>query len=65
MDEAEYLGAGGIAFLAGKWEEKQKKESVCTESEKRRSRVCDYAAEREIAVELGKYLIIIWIRRSF
>lgn len=27
MDEAEYLGAKGIAFLAGKWEEATKEEA--------------------------------------
>lgn len=51
VDEAEYLGAGGIAFLAGKWEEKTKEESY-VQLKKTTKRVCDYAAEKGIAVEL-------------
>lgn len=51
MDEAEYLGAGGIAFLAGKWEEKTKEESY-VQLKKTTKRVCDYAAEKGMAVEL-------------
>ena len=51
VDEAEYLGAGGVAFLAGKWEEKTKEESY-VQLKKTTKRVCDYAAEKGMAVEL-------------
>ena len=51
VDEAEYLGAGGIAFLAGKWEEKTKEESY-VQLKKTTKRVCDYAAEKGMEVEL-------------
>ena len=51
VDEAEYLGAGGIAFLAGKWEEKTKEESY-VQLKKTTKRVCDYAAEKGMSVEL-------------
>ena len=51
VDEAEYLGAGGIGFLAGKWEEKTKEESY-VQLKKTTKRVCDYAAEKGMAVEL-------------
>ena len=51
VDEAEYLGAGGIAFLAGKWEEITKEESY-VQLKKTTKRVCDYAAEKGMAVEL-------------
>lgn len=30
VDEAEYLGAKGIAFLAGKWEEKRKSRHIAS-----------------------------------
>ena len=51
VDEAEYLGAGGIAFLAGKWEEKTKEESY-VQLKKTTKRVCDYEADKGMAVEL-------------
>lgn len=51
VDEAEYLGAGGIAFLAGKWEEKTKEEAYM-QLKKTTKRVCDYAAEKGMTVEL-------------
>ena len=51
VDEAEYLGAGGSAFLAGTWEEKTKEESY-VQLKKTTKRVCDYAAEKGMAVEL-------------
>ncbi|WP_455618353.1 sugar phosphate isomerase/epimerase family protein [Eisenbergiella sp.] len=51
VDEAEYLGAKGIAFLAGKWEEKTKEEAY-VQLKKTTKRVCDYAAEKGMAVEL-------------
>ncbi|MER2057041.1 MAG: TIM barrel protein, partial [Clostridia bacterium] len=51
VDEAEYLGAGGIAFLAGKWEAETKEKAyeqllVTTRN------VCDYAGEKGMRVEL-------------
>lgn len=61
VDEAEYLGAGGIAFLAGKWEEKQKKSRMYS-LRKRRSEFVTMRQKREWQLNL-KYLIIIWIRR--
>lgn len=51
VDEAEYLGAGGIAFLAGKWEP-QTKDEAYAQLLKTTRRVCDYAAEKGMMVEL-------------
>ena len=51
MDEAEYLGAGGIAFLAGKWEESTKEQSYAQLLKTTRA-VCDYAAGKNMNVEL-------------
>lgn len=51
VDEAEYLGAEGIAFLAGKWEEATK-EQAYTQLLKTTRNVCDYAAGRGMMVEL-------------
>ena len=51
VDEAEYLGAGGIAFLAGKWEESTKEQSY-TQLLKTTRAVCDYAAGKNMNVEL-------------
>lgn len=51
VDEAEYLGAGGIAFLAGKWEEKTK-EKAYQQLLKTTKNVCDYAAGKGMTVEL-------------
>ncbi len=51
VDEAEYLGAGGIAFLAGKWEEKTK-EQAYSQLLKTTKAVCDYAAKKNIQVNL-------------
>ena len=45
VDEAEYLGARGIAFLAGKWQEETKEQAYCQLLKTTRN-VCDYAAEK-------------------
>ena len=46
VDEAEYLGAKGIAFLAGKWEKAYLQLIKTTEN------VCEYAASKGMSVEL-------------
>jgi len=51
IDEAEYLGAKGIAFLAGKWEPERKAESY-RQLVKTTSRLCEYASEKGMFVEL-------------
>lgn len=51
IDEAEELGAGGIAFLAGKWEEATK-EQAYSQLLKTTRRLCDYAAKKDMTVEL-------------
>lgn len=51
VDDAQYMGAGGIAFLAGKWEEATKEEQYRQLLKTTRA-VCDYAAEKEMTVEL-------------
>ena len=51
VDEAEYFGAKGIAFLAGKWEE-QTKERAYEQILKTTRNVCDYAAKKGMNVEL-------------
>ena len=51
VDEAEYLGAGGIAFLAGKWQEETKAQAY-TQLLKTTRAVCDYAATKNMMVEL-------------
>lgn len=51
VDEAEYLGAKGIAFLAGKWE-KATKEQAYAQLLKTTRAVCDYAAAKTMNVEL-------------
>lgn len=51
VDEAEYLGAAGIAFLAGKWAP-ETKEQAYAQLVKTTRRVCDYAASKGMAVEL-------------
>ena len=51
VDEAEYLGAGGIAFLAGKWEEETKEEAY-KQLLKTTGNVCTYAASKGMMVEL-------------
>ncbi len=51
VDEAEYFGAKGIAFLAGKWEEATKEEAYA-QLLKTTRKVCDYAATKGMNVEL-------------
>lgn len=51
VDEAEYLGAGGIAFLAGKWAEETKAEAYAQLLKTTRN-VCKYAASKNMSVEL-------------
>lgn len=51
IDEAEYIGAGGIAFLAGKWEEATKKEAL-NQLVKTTVALCKYAATKNMKVEL-------------
>lgn len=51
VDEAEYLGAGGIAFLAGKWETATRDEAYAQLLKTTRA-VCDYAASKGMMVEL-------------
>ena len=51
VDEAEYLGAKGIAFLAGKWEQ-ETKDQAYQQLLKTTRNVCDYAATKGMNVEL-------------
>ncbi len=51
VDEAEYLGAEGIAFLAGKWEESTK-DLAYGQLLKTTRNLCTYAAEKNMTVEL-------------
>ncbi len=51
IDEAEYLGARGIAFLAGKWEEATKDQAYA-QLLKTTRKLCDYAAGKNMTVEL-------------
>ncbi len=51
VDEAEYLGAKGIAFLAGKWQEKDKALAYGQLLKTTRN-VCSYAALKGMMVEL-------------
>lgn len=51
VDEAEYLGAKGIAFLAGKWEP-ETKDLAFSQLVKTTKAVCDYAAEKGMTVNL-------------
>ena len=51
VDEAEYLGAKGIAFLAGKWEPATKDQAYQQLLKTTRA-VCDYAAAKGMNVEL-------------
>lgn len=51
IDEAEYLGADGIAFLSGKWSE-EKRELAYNQLLKTTRKVCDYAASKNMMVEL-------------
>lgn len=51
LDEAEYLGAKGIAFLAGKWEEATKEQAYAQLIKTTRN-VCERAADKGMMVEL-------------
>ena len=51
IDEAKYLGARGIAFLAGKWKE-ETKDFQYQQLLKTTNNVCEYAAEKDMNVEL-------------
>lgn len=51
LDTAEYFGAKGIAFLAGKWEEKTKDKAYEMLLKTTRN-VCDYAKQKNMNVEL-------------
>lgn len=51
VDEAEYLGAKGIAFLSGKWK-KDTKDQAYAQLLKTTGAVCDYAAAKGMIVEL-------------
>lgn len=49
--KAEYLGAKGISFFAGKWEERNK--SLAYEQLLKTTRaICDYAAKKDMMIEL-------------
>ena len=45
IDEAEYMGAKGIAFLAGKWQEETKEEAY-SQLLKTTRNLCTYAATK-------------------
>ena len=51
VDEAAEMGAGGIAFLSGKWEPETKEDAYCQLLKTTRA-VCSYAADRGLMVEL-------------
>ncbi len=51
VDEAEMLGAKGIAFLTGKWEESTKEENYASLLKTTRA-VCDYAKKKNMLVEV-------------
>jgi sugar phosphate isomerase/epimerase len=51
VDEAEYLGAKGIAFLAGKWTQ-ENKEAAYSQLLKTTRNLCSYAAEKDMFIEL-------------
>lgn len=51
VDEAEYLGSDGIAFLAGKYE-KGKEEEAYAQLLKTTRNVCDYAKTKNMMVEM-------------
>lgn len=51
VDEAQYLGAGGIAFLSGKWEEASKDQAYSQLLKTTRA-VCDYALKKNMQVNL-------------
>lgn len=51
IDEAEYLGAAGIAFLAGRWKP-ETKEQAYAQLLKTTRNLCDYAKTKNMMVEL-------------
>lgn len=51
IDEAEYMGAKGIAFLSGKWSA-ETKEQAYSQLLKTTRNLCDYAAVKGMMVEL-------------
>lgn len=51
IDEAAYLGAGAMAFLAGHWQE-ETKEQAYAQLLKTTNALCEYAAQKGIGVEL-------------
>lgn len=51
VDEAEYMGAKGVAFLAGKWEE-ETKEQAYAQLLKTTRNLCNYAAGKGMLIEL-------------
>ena len=51
VDEAEYLGAKGVAFLSGKWQ-METREQAYAQLLKTTRAVCDYAAKRGITINL-------------
>ena len=51
VDEAEFLGAKGIAFLAGNWE-KEHREEAFSQLKKTAGNVCRYAAKKGMNVNL-------------
>ena len=51
IDEAAYLGAKGIAFLSGRWDE-ETKELAYQQLLKTTRAICSYAATKEMMVEL-------------
>ena len=51
IDEAEFFGAEGIAFLAGKWSPETKEEAYAQLLKTTRN-ICSYAAQKNMRVEL-------------
>jgi len=51
IDEAEYLGASGIAFLAGKWQP-ETKDQAYEQLLKTTRNLCDYAAKKDMSILL-------------
>ncbi|MHB8130835.1 MAG: sugar phosphate isomerase/epimerase family protein [Mobilitalea sp.] len=51
VDEAKYLGAKGIAFLAGKWEQ-ETKDKAYEQLLKTTINVCNYAAKNDMSVNI-------------
>lgn len=51
VDDAEYMGASGIAFLSGKWSF-DTKDKAYEQLLKTTRAVCDYAASKDMSVEL-------------